>query len=82
MSSELNISRTSGRRIYKSMGYKAYIPTLVHELNEDDFDRRVEYSDTFLSLLQNVPDLSHRVTWSDEAVFKLNGHINRHNFVY
>ncbi|CAF4656865.1 unnamed protein product [Rotaria sp. Silwood2] len=82
MSTDLNISRTSVRRIYKSMGFKPYIPRLVHELNEDDFDRRIEYCETFLSLLENEPNLIHRVIWSDEAVFKLNGHINRHNSVY
>lgn len=82
MSSNLNISRTSVRRIYKSLGFKPYIPRLVQELNEDDPDRRIEYCETFLSLLENEPDLVHRVIWSDEAVFKLNGHINRHNSVY
>ena len=64
------------------MGYKAYIPRLIHELNEDDFDRRVEYCETFLSLLQSEPDLIQRVIWSDEAIFKLNEHINRHNSTY
>jgi hypothetical protein len=61
VSSELNISRSSGRRMYKSMGFKPYIPILVYELNEDDFDRRVEYCETLLSLSQNESDLSHRV---------------------
>ena len=82
MSSELNISRTSVQRIYKSMGFKPYVPRLVHELNEDDYDRRVEYCETFLSLLRNEPDLISRVMWSDEAIFRLNGHINRHNSTY
>lgn len=82
MSSQLSISRSSLQRVYKSLGYKPYIPRLVHELNEDDFDRRVEYCETFLSLLQNEPDLIYRVMWSDEAIFKLNGHINRHNSTY
>ena len=82
MSTDLNISRSSVRRIYKSMGFKPYIPRLVHELNEDDFDRRIEYCETFVSLMEDEPDLIHRVIWSDEAVFKLNGHINRHNSVY
>ncbi|CAF2482543.1 unnamed protein product [Rotaria sp. Silwood2] len=81
MSSDLNISRSSIRHIYKALGYKSYIPRLVHELNEDDFERRVEYCETFLFLLQNEPDLIHRVIWSDKAVFKPNGHINRHNSV-
>lgn len=82
MSVELNVSRSSIQRIYKSLGFKPYIPRLVHALNEDDYDRRVEYCETFLSLLQNESDLIHRVIWSDEASFKLNGHINRHNSVY
>ena len=64
------------------MGFKAYIPRLVHELNEDDFDRRLEYCETFLSLLQSEPDLINRVICSDEAIFRLNGHINRHNSTY
>jgi hypothetical protein len=55
---------------------------VVYELNEDDFDRRIEYCETFLSLLENEPDLIHRIMWSDEVVFKLNGHMNLHNFVY
>ena len=64
------------------MGYKPYIPRLIHQLNEDDFDRRVEYCETFLSFTQNEPDIIHRVMWSDEAIFRLNGHINRHNSIY
>ena len=80
-SAQMNISRSSVRHIYKSLGYKAYILRLVHELNEDDFDRRIEYCETFLALLQREPDVIHRVIWSDEAIFKLNGVINRHNSI-
>jgi hypothetical protein len=82
MSFQLGISRSSIQRVYKSLGYKSYIPRLIHELNEDDFDRRVEYCETFLSLLQKEPDLICRVIWSDEAIFRLNGHVDRHNSVY
>jgi len=82
MSTDLNISMSSVRHIYKSLGSKPYIPRLIHELNEDDPDRRIEYCETFLSLLKDDSDLMYRVIWSDEAVFKLNGHINRHNSVY
>ncbi|CAF1991725.1 unnamed protein product [Rotaria magnacalcarata] len=82
LSTDLNISMSSVRHIYKSLGFKPYIPRLIHELNEDDPDRRIEYCETFLSLLKDDSDLMYRVIWSDEAVFKLNGHINRHNSVY
>ncbi len=80
MSLQLSIPRSPLQRVYKSLSYKPFILILVHELNEDAFDRRVEYCETFLSRLQNEPDLIYRVMWSDEAIFKLNGHINRHNF--
>jgi len=42
---------------------------LVHELNEDDPDRR---NDNF----------SRLIVFSDEATFKLNGNINRQNMRY
>jgi hypothetical protein len=62
------------------MGYKPYIPRLVHELKEDDFDRRVEYCETFLSLVQNEPDIIYRAMWLDEAIFRLNGHLTPTDF--
>ncbi|CAF1346410.1 unnamed protein product [Adineta ricciae] len=82
MSADSDISRTSVRRIYKPLSFKPYVPRLVQELNEDDFDRRIEYCETFLSLLETEPDLIHHIVWSDEALFKLNGHITLHNSVY
>jgi Helix-turn-helix domain (DUF4817) len=82
MSSKLTISRSSIHRVYEGLGFKPYIPKLIHELNEDDFDRRIEFCETFLSLIESEPDIISRVIWSDEAVFKLNGVINRHNSVY
>ncbi len=39
MSLQISIPKSSIHLVYKSMGYKSYIPRLVHELNEDDFDR-------------------------------------------
>jgi hypothetical protein len=61
MSSLLSISRTSIRRIYKDLGFKPYIPRLIHELNEYNFDRRIEFCEIFLSLLESQPDLVNRV---------------------
>jgi hypothetical protein len=79
---QLDVSQTSMRRIYKSPGLKAYVSRLTHELKEDDFDRPLEFCETFLSLVENDPDLINRVIWFDEASFKLNGTINHHNSVY
>ena len=44
--------------------------------------RRIEYCDTFLSVLEDEPDLLRRVIWSGGAIFKLNERVNCHNSVY
>ncbi len=52
---------------------------LAHELNEDDYDKWIEFCETFLSLLDEELDLINHFMWFDEATFKLNGQSNRHN---
>jgi hypothetical protein len=61
MGLQLNISQFSVRTIYEKMGLKPYVPRLIHELNEDDFDRRIEFCETFFSLLDSDPDLVSRI---------------------
>jgi hypothetical protein len=50
-------------------------------LIEDDFDRTVEFSEWFLIRCEAEPDFPRRILWTNEASFKLNGQINRHNSV-
>jgi hypothetical protein len=66
----------------KELGLKPYRPQLLHALNEDDPDRRCEFADTFLNLIAADSSFLNRIVWSDEAIFKLNGHVNGHNCVY
>ncbi|CAF2547727.1 unnamed protein product [Rotaria sp. Silwood2] len=79
---ELNLPRSSLRRMMKELGLKSYRPQLLHALNEDDPDRRCEFADIFLNLLADDSSLLNRIVWTDEAIFKLNDHVNRHNCVY
>ena len=79
---ELNLARTSLRRMMKELGLKPYRPRLLHALNEDDPDRRCEFADIFLNLVTDDSSFPDRIVWTDEAIFKLNGHVNRHNCVY
>ena len=46
---ELNLSRSSLRRMMTELGLKPYRPQLLHALNEDDPDRRREFASTFLN---------------------------------
>ena len=62
-------------QIIENSWHKAIIPRLVQALNECDPGPRMEFAECFL---KNVSE----VWWSDEATFKMNGYINRNNYVY
>lgn len=81
-SAELDISQTSIIRILKSIGLKAYRPKLIHGLLEDDPDRRLQFSEIMLNEIEENPIIADNIVWTDEASFKLSGHVNRHNCVY
>ncbi|XP_054449778.1 uncharacterized protein LOC129087027 [Pteronotus mesoamericanus] len=82
LSGELGISDRSVRRLLDKMKMKPYIPRLLHSLHDGDSDRRVEFCERFLAKLREDENFPTKIWWSDEATFKLNGHINRHNCVY
>ena len=67
------------QRILKSENWKVYIPRLLHSMNEDDTDR-LQYCKWFESMMRDEA-FAGKVVWSDEAQFKLNGTVNRHNCV-
>lgn len=79
---ETGMSRTSYHRALKKLHLKTYLPQFVVELSEDDYDRRAEFCDIWLSKFEENPDLVNKILWSDESQFKLNGRINRHNSCY
>uniref|UniRef100_A0A0L8I0P7 Transposase Tc1-like domain-containing protein n=1 Tax=Octopus bimaculoides TaxID=37653 RepID=A0A0L8I0P7_OCTBM len=79
---ELSIPQTSIRRIITQIGLKPYRPQLIHGLLEDDPDRQLQFSEIMLKKIEENPGILDNIVWSDEASFKLSGHINRHNCVY
>lgn len=82
LSAELGVSQQSILRMLQQLKYRPYIPRLVHELCDGDQDKRVEFCEEFLQRLDEGDLDIDCVLWSDEATFKLNGTINRHNCVY
>ncbi|GFT46412.1 uncharacterized protein NPIL_404991 [Nephila pilipes] len=48
VSREVGISKSSVHRIMKRCQWRSYIPRLVHALNDDDPDRRVQYYEWYL----------------------------------
>ncbi len=79
---QAELSHNSTCRILKKdLKLKPYNLKLVHKLNEDDFDRRVEFSELFLQ--KNIEEQFWKdlILWSDEAIFSLSETVNLHNFV-
>ena len=79
---EAGLSHTTTWRVLKkNLKWHPYHLKLVHELNEDDFDRRVEFSERFLAMDEEDPEWKNNILWSDKAIFSLSDTINRHNCV-
>lgn len=77
-----NISQTSVMRIMKREKIRPYKVTLIHELSEDDPDRRMQFCDLFMGLCNDNENFINNVLFSDEATFCLAGFVNRHNCRY
>ena len=85
LSRSLGISRSSVLRILLGRGIQPYISRLIHALHSRDNDRIIQFEEKFLDTIRMIGEdetILDRVWWSDEAIFKLNGTINRHNCVY
>ena len=78
----LEISHTSVFRILKEEKFRPYKLQLIHELNEDDFDRRMEFCEQMMERCNVDEDFASNIVFSDEAIFMLNGTVNRQNCRY
>jgi hypothetical protein len=55
---------------------------LLHEMSEDDSGSRLEFCEWIQSHVCEDAQFLGIIFWTDEAIFQLNGAVNRHNFVY
>jgi hypothetical protein len=79
---QLQMSDRSLRRILKELGFKAFRPRMLHGLLPGDPEKRVQFCSLLLVQIQHQPDLLDCIIWSDEASFKLNGHVNSQTAYY
>ena len=61
---------------------KPYHPTLIVDLNEDDFDRWSQSSEICLEKFNYDPDLIDHILCGDECKLNRNRTVNRHNCTY
>ena len=55
---------------------------LLQELCKDDYNCRLKFVEWFKGCQEEDPHSYQSFLWSDEASFKLNGIVNRHNCIY
>ncbi|KAJ8946525.1 hypothetical protein NQ318_004661 [Aromia moschata] len=73
MGIDFNLSHTSVRNILHKQKCHPYKITLMHELSEDDFDRRNEFCEIMQIRCNEDENFSGNILFSDEASFFLNG---------
>jgi Helix-turn-helix domain (DUF4817) len=82
ISNELIVSQTSVSRTIRKFKFHPYHIQLVQELDQNDFQKRLQFSEWALEKLQQEYNFFDYVLFSDEATFHKNGYVNRHNFHY
>ncbi|OXU22989.1 hypothetical protein TSAR_006885 [Trichomalopsis sarcophagae] len=79
---ELGVPRSTAHRWLQSVNHHPYDITLVQELSEAYYVLRVQFCRWACEMLDQNPDFSWNVYFSDEATFISNGCLNRHNCHY
>lgn len=76
------VSHTSVLKLFKEVKMHPYKMQSVQELNEEDFDRRLEFCEQMMGLIDGGQIFTEWILFSDEATFTLHGHVNRQNCRY
>ena len=75
----LKMSHSTVRRVLKSSSYRPYHPQVVQALNRDDYSKRLSFANWGLEKLEGSPRLIEFLLFSDEAIFHLEGGVNKRN---
>lgn len=82
-SMELGVSKSTIHRILVHEKFHPYKLQILHHLNEDDPDRRIQMCEWFSQQLEeNIDFTKNSVLFSDEAMFYVNGEVNKQNCRY
>lgn len=82
LAEESGFSRTTVRRVLKHHKFHPYKIHLVHEINEDDPDRRLQFCEMMTDKINTNANFLFNICFSDECSFFVNGTVNRHNCRY
>ena len=81
-STRLVSSTSRDHAAMQKLQLKSSHPTLIVDLNKDNFDRCSQSSEICLEKFNYDPALVDHILWSDECKFNRNRTVNRHNCTY
>jgi transposase len=74
-----NISRNTAMDILHNQGYKPYKVQLHQKLNPRNNERRMQYCNDMIEILDDRPWMLDYILWTDEALFRKTQPFNRQN---
>ncbi|CAG9831360.1 unnamed protein product [Diabrotica balteata] len=77
-----DVGRSSVLGLLHKNIFKRYKINLLQELSEDDFDRRLEFTEVMMDKMEKDKNFVNRICFSDEATFTPCGSVNGHNLRY
>ncbi|PRD34487.1 UNVERIFIED_CONTAM: hypothetical protein NCL1_14461 [Trichonephila clavipes] len=82
ISKACSYSKSTVWSILHTYGAYSYRPVLAQELMPGNQERRVDFCNFMLNILDENPDFLNDVLWSDECQFSIQGTINTQNRYY
>ena len=82
MATDNNLHQSTVSKILKQQKLHPYKVQFIQELLDDDPDRRNEFCENMIDLINDNARLLRMICFSDEATFCLNGEVNKQNFRY
>ena len=82
VSNDTGVSLGSVHKVMKLNKFHPYKIKILHELYEDDFDRRIEFCERMVEIEAANGDQIKNICFSDECTFFINGFVNKHNCRY
>lgn len=76
---EVGVSKSVVQRILRKNKYHPYKIKIVQHLNHGDAQRRVNFCNWYLQMVQENPAFPKNIIWSDECHVSSAGIFNRHN---
>ena len=82
LSQQLNLSKSTIQRILKERKFHPYRLRVLHALNEEDYENRLDFAEEIIQMIDQDPECMKFFFFSDDANFHVSGAINTWNCRY